>query len=241
MTSWLTNALLRVAESPPEELEGFALGRGLPSQIFEEMRIGLWEAQSEPAPDLSFAKQNGQFGEKRAGWMSVPLWSPRCKLLGVIFRRWDGTKEFRDYMLPESKVVPVFIGLTPSAMMRIWAGGSVWIVEGIFDMSIAHVVPKEDVVLGCGTANLTRNQVNFLSRFLAVGAMVHVVFDTDKTGRDHAAGYTDPNTLKYHPGVVERLQKVGLNCRDVRYHGGKDPGEIWERGGKAALASAFNL
>lgn len=241
MQNWLTHGLLNAACNPPEEFEGFALGRGLPQKIFEEMKIGLWSAQGDPAPDESYAKRYGARGEKRIGWMSVPIWSPRIKVIGVIYRPWDGTKAFSDFMLADTKSAPAYIGLTPSAMQRIWDGGDVWIVEGLFDMAIGHVIPKKDVVLACGTANLSKLQLNFLRRFLAQNAMVHVVYDTDKTGRDHAQGYTDPNTGKYMTGVCDRLAKVGVRCRDVRYRGGKDPGEIWERGGKSALASAFNL
>lgn len=241
MQAWLTQGLLNAASDAPEELEGFILGRGLPQRIFDEMRIGLWHRQEDPAPDEVYAKRYGPHGEERDGWMSVPIWSPRIKVIGVIYRSWDGSKEFSDYMLPDSKWSPAFIGLTPSVLQRIWEGGDVWVVEGLFDMTIGHVIPKKDVVLGCGTANLSRLQLNFLKRFLAPTAMVHVVFDMDKTGRDHAEGYTDPKTSKYMPGVCDRLLKVGVRCRDVRYRGGKDPGEIWERGGKPALASAFNL
>ena len=173
--------------------------------------------------------------------MSVPIWSPRIQVIGVLYRPWDGTKEFRDYTLPESKWNPAFIGLTPSVLQKIWNGGDIWVVEGLFDMTIGHVIPEKDVVIACGTANLSHLQVNFLKRFLSPSAMVHITYDEDKTGRDHAAGYTDGKTGKYMPGVCDRLTRVGVRCRDVRYRGGKDPGVIWETGGKSALASAFNL
>ena len=241
MRAWLTEGVLSAAAAAPEELEGFVLGRGLPQNLFEEMKIGLWGRQPTPASDEVYAKRNGEFGQKREGWMSVPIWSPRIQLIGVIYRLWDGNKEFRDYMLPESKWAPAFIGLTPSVLQKIWDGGDIWVVEGLFDMTIGHVIPKKDVVLACGTANLSRLQVNFLKRFLAPTAMVHIVYDEDKTGRDHAAGYTDVKTGKYMPGVCDRLKRVGVRCRDVRYRGGKDPGIIWEAGGKPALAAAFNL
>lgn len=242
MKEWLTKALLESAVDLPEEFEGHVLGRGLPHQLFEEMRIGVWKPPQDPAPDPAFIKQgNGERGQNRAGWMSIPFWSPKGHVVGVEYRRWDGVKEVRDYRLPESRWVPVFIGLTPSALQKIWDGGDVWLVEGVFDMTIAHVVPKKDVVLACGTARITKTQIDFLARFLGPTAMVRVVFDEDETGRRQVSGYTDEATKKWVPGVPERLERVGVRCIPIRYRGGKDPGEIWEKGGRTALLHAFNL
>ncbi len=41
MREWLTEALLSSAEDTPQEAEGYVLGRGLPSRLMEEMRVGL--------------------------------------------------------------------------------------------------------------------------------------------------------------------------------------------------------
>ena len=243
MRDWLTTAILEAAERVPEELEGYILGRGLPTALMEEMRIGLWEPPSEKAPDESYRKQNGARGEFRKGWMSVPYWSPRGRLVGVEYRTWsfDEEKRVRDYRLPESNWIPVFIGLTPSNLQKIWDGGDIWLVEGLFDISLQHVVPKGDVVLACGTARLSRLGLNFIKRFLAPGAMVHVAFDEDETGRKQVDGFTNEENGKWIPGVPDRLQRVGVRTRAVRYLGGKDPGEIWEKGGRSALSTAFRL
>lgn len=241
MREWLSDAILRAAVDLPEEFEGYVLGRGLPLSLMEEMRIGIWRHSSSVAPEVGFIRQgNGDRGQLREGWMTVPFWSPKGRIVGVEFRRWDGVKEVRDYRLPESKWVPVFIGLTPSVLQKIWNGGDVWLVEGVFDMAIAHVIPKKDVVLACGTARITRNQVDFLHRFLGPTAMVRVVFDEDETGRRQVMGYMD-EANKWVPGVPERLERVGVRSVAIRYRGGKDPGEIWEKGGRSALEKAFNL
>ena len=108
-------------------------------------------------------------------------------------------------------------------------------------MALAHVIPEGDVVLGCGTARLSRDQTNFLARFLTSSSMVHVAFDEDETGRRMVTGYEDPKTGKWVTGVLDWLERVHINSRHVRYRGGKDPGEIWEAGGKPALRKAFNL
>ena len=241
MREWLTHAVLESAQDLPEELEGYVLGRGLPRALMEEMKVGFWRSPSVESPDPVFNKRNGDRGQYREGWLSVPQWSPRGRLVGVEFRVWDGEKEVRDYRLPEGKWIPVFIGLTPSALQKIWKGGDVWLVEGVFDISLQHAVPAKDVVLGCGTARASWNHVSFLSRFLAPSAMVYVAFDMDETGRRQIAGYRDDSTGKWIQGVPDRLERVGVRARPVTYRGGKDPGEIWEQGGKAALREAFNL
>ena len=241
MREWLTKAVFDSALDLPEELEGYVFGRGLDFAIAEEMRVGLWRPPSTPSPDPVFNKRNGAHGEYRAGWLTAPMWSPRGELVGVEFRVWDGPKEIRDFRLPHSKWVPVFLGLTPSVLRKIWDGGDVWLVEGLFDCSLQHAVPSTDVVLGCGTARLSRLQLLFLTRFLRPWAQVHVVFDMDATGRRQITGFTDEASGKWVPGVPDRLNRVGIRNEAPVYRGGKDPGEIWDSGGAAALRESFNL
>jgi len=131
--------------------------------------------------------------------------------------------------------------MTPSVLEKIWKGGNVWLVEGVFDLSISHVLPSGDVALACGTARVTRLQMSFLKRFLGRGATVFVAFDEDPTGRAQVEGYFDSKTERRMPGVIERMQRVEIPCVDVRYRGGKDPGEIWESGGREALRKSFRL
>lgn len=241
MREWLTRALLEAADDLDEEITGYVLGRGLPSALATEMRVGVWKTPREAAPDPLFTHRHGESGRYREGWLTVPMWCPRGTLVGVEFRVWDGEKEVRDYRLPESKWTPVFIGLTPSVFQKIWNGGDVWLVEGVFDMALQHAVPKKDVVLACGTARVTRQQLDFLVRFLSPQAQVHVIFDMDETGRRQISGFISEDTGKRIPGVPERLDRVGIRSRAPDYRGGKDPGEIWETGGKLALQGSFNL
>tara|TARA_R110000824_G_scaffold151258_1_gene322227 strand:- start:506 stop:1237 length:732 start_codon:yes stop_codon:yes gene_type:complete len=240
---WLTRAVLSAAQNVPEALEGFILGRGLPYTLMEEMHIGFWQAPLETAPEEGYRKRCGPRGQFRNGWMSIPYWSPKGHIVGVEYRTWGfgEEKKVRDYRMPESKWVPAFIGLTPSVLLKIWAGGDVWLVEGLFDISLQHAVPKKDVVLGCGTARVSRLQLNFLVRFLSPSAMVHCAFDMDETGRKQLTGFTDEESGRWIPGVPDRLERVGLRSRAVSYRGGKDPGEIWEAGGRSALKRAFRL
>lgn len=240
--AWLHEALLNSAGNLSEDARGYALGRGLKKSLIEELQIGQWELPQSESSDPAFSKKNGPRGKSRVGWLTVPYWSPRSKALGVEFRTWDQEqKTVRDYRVEEAKYSPNFIGLAPSVLDKVWRGGDVWLVEGVFDLALAHVVPQRDVVLACGTARLTQPQLDFLLRFLDPSATVHVAYDEDETGRKQVTGYQDEATGKWYPGVPDRLKRVGVRSRAVRYSGGKDPGEIWERGGKQALAKAFRL
>ena len=241
MRDWLTNAVLDSSAYLPEGAEGYVLGRGLPFSLMEEMKVGLWTPPEPPSPDTTFSYRHGDRGSRVHGWLTLPLWSPRGRVLGVEYRRWDGEKEVTKFFLPDAAWCPAFIGLTPSALNRIWEGGDVWLVEGVFDLALAHAVPSEDTVLGCGGAKLTRSHLAFLQRFMRPNAMVHVAFDMDETGQKMATGYIHPDTGRRVWGVVERLTHAGLRAHRVEYRGGKDPGEVWERGGTSALRRAFSL
>jgi hypothetical protein len=237
---WLREAVLRAHENLSEEMFGYALGRGLPSPLLREMLVGEWVPLDEEAPDDDFKEKNGARGEWRKGWLTIPYWTPAGSLAGMEFRTWgEGGKQVRDFRTPTSKWAPCYIGLTPTTLKKIWEGGDVWIVEGVFDLSITHAIPKRDVALACGTARLSRSQADFLARFLSPSATVHVAYDMDKTGRAQTEGYRDESNGKWIPGVPERLRRMGLKARAVSYRGGKDPGEIWEAGGKPLLSKMF--
>lgn len=240
MQEWLTQALEKSAQLIPEEAEGFVLGRGLPAWLYGEMRVGVWRTPETSSPDQKYAKLIGSSWEGREGWLTVPFWSPRGVVLGVEFRTIELQKKVWEYRLPSAKWNPVFMGLTSTTFQKIWEGGDVWLVEGVFDLSLSHAVPERDVVLACGTAHLSANQLNFLVRFLSSSATVHVCFDEDPSGRRAVEGYIDDDG-KRRMGVLELLKRVHLRGRDVRYRGGKDPGEIWERGGKPALTTTFKV
>ena len=222
-----------------EEASCFVSGRGLPRSLAQSMGVGLWDSgQYEDCPEDVFADRHGPTGQNMNGHISVPLWSPRGVLVGVEWRRWDGEKEVTKYFLSNSKWEPAFLGMTPRSLSLISQGSDIWLVEGLFDLSLAHVV--EGVVLACGGAKMTRNQAEFLKRFVRSTAMVHVCFDMDETGRNMAEGFFHPETGKKVWGVSERLTFSGVRNRIV-YYKGKDPGEIWEEGGRSLLRDRIKL
>lgn len=237
MRDWLKNAIESC--ELPEHAEGYVLGRGLPYKLAEELKVCIWQAQSTRSPDRSY-HNNGVMGHRVHDWLCIPLYSPRGRLLGCEYRNLE-KKEVRKYHMQETNWVPVFGGMCPTVFQQIADGSDVWLVEGIFDIALKKALPDKDVVLSMGGAKMTNLQKDFLQRFVRKSATVHVCFDMDETGRNMAQGYVHPDTGREVWGVAKRLEKVNINTRLVQYTGGKDPGEIWERGGTFALKQSFKL
>lgn len=230
--TWLEEALSNCTLT--EEVEGYLLGRGAKESTIEDEGIVTWKALTTRAPDENFRKWYGSYGERIVGYLVCPVRSPKGALLGFEARS-IREKRITDFRLPEAKWNPFWLGLQ-AGMQKIWDGGDVWIVEGLFDKcALEWAVPETDAVLASVRAHLTREHIEFLRRYCK--GMVHMVYDNDKTGRDATYGYMD-DTGKRIPGSLDRLARVGLRCRDVPYSG-KDPGAVWDRGGAAAVRAAF--
>jgi len=236
---WLARSL--GAMRLTEDAEGYLLGRGMRESRIAEIGVVVWDPTRVPGnpPDQEFNKTLGHRGAFVAGTIAFPLRAPHGDIVGVEFRAWFGEKRMRQFLLPESAWTPMFAGMTTSVMQRIWDGGDVWVVEGIFDAAaLEHVVPEGDAVLGTLRARVSKAHADFLSRCCA--GTVHMVYDQDETGRNMTFGYVDATTKKKVWGALDSLRRVGVTCRDVPYSGGKDPGEIWDAGGVPALRNAFD-
>ena len=236
--TWLAQHLAKCALT--EEVEGYLYGRAAKTETIEAMGLVAWQPMDNPSPDTAtkgFTERYLAYGERLTGRLIIPLHSPRGQLIGFHARSIDEKKDTR-YLLPEAAWNPVWQGLI-DAMARIWDGGDVWLVEGLVDkFPMEWVVPVADAVLACGTANLSNFQLEFLRRYCR--GYVHVVYDNDETGQQGLRGRIDKQGKKW-PGVLERMDRVGLRNRPVPYRGGKDPGEIWDNGGLAGLQAAFPM
>ena len=234
-TEWLQQAL--AACTLTEEVEEYLLGRGAKPETIRAERMVTWSSAPTACPDPDFSKRYGSRGEKLSGFMVCPVRSPRGRLLGFEARNIN-VKVIQDFRLPESKWTPFMLG-TRRALPKIWAGGDVWITEGLFDLCpLEWLVPPGDAVLATVRAHLGRMHVEFLRRFCR--GWVHMVYDRDGTGRKATTGFRE-DTGKWMPGALENLERVGLRCTDVTYSGGKDPGEIWDKGGVTGLRAAFRM
>jgi len=241
VNNWLQMALDRGRDNITDEAEGYLLGRGMMPTTVEWLRVGVWPELDEIAPDPVFRERYGDRGEKLVGRLAYPLLSPRGGLIGFESRSMH-EKSVTRYLLPNAAWNPVLIGF-PKAMGKVWAGGSIWVVEGLFDLTaLERIVPEQDAVIATVRAKLTQKHVEWIRRFLdrrSALTQVNMVYDNDETGRRGVTGYTDEKTGKFRWGALKQLGSVDVPVEDIRYKGGKDPGEIWERTGTEGLRAAF--
>lgn len=223
-----------------EDHEGYFLGRGAQESSLLRLGIKTWTPLQEDAPAEDFRGRYGPRGEKLVGWVLWPLLSPRGRTLGFAGRR-HGEKVITRYLLPEGGWNPIWTGLTPDAMQRIWDGGDVFVVEGIFDLfPLEWVVPTKDVVLGSERARLTDKHIEFFRRYIRrPGQQVWMVYDNDEAGQKGMYGGLD-ETGKKRWGALQRLEWVKVRATALKYSG-KDPGEVWNQGGLARVRATFNL
>lgn len=238
MTGWLSEALSQCELT--ESVEGYLLGRGAKESSYQELGVVTWvHSYKNPLGDERFRKHySPPRGLNIEGWLVSPLYSPRGKVIGFEARN-TRQKALTEFLLQGAGWSPIWLGLCPSVMERIWKGCDVWIVEGLFDMfPLQWAVPETDVVLATLRARLTNKHVEFLRRFSK--GWVNMVYDLDEQGRKATHGWTDLSG-KYRWGALDKLKRVGIKCRDVPYTGGKDPGEIWDKGGVAGIRAAFSM
>lgn len=233
--SWLASALEGFTLTT--EVEEYLWRRGAKDESITAFGIRTWGELPEPSPDPVFRKRHKPRGEDLQGMLVCPLRSPKGAVLGFEARS-IVEKKLSRYLLPEAAWNPIWVGLTPATMSRIWDGSDIWIVEGLFDLfPLEWVVPTGDVVLGTGRAKLTEKHVEFLARFCR--GWVNLVYDNDPTGQKGMRGWVEAETGKRHWGAKETLDRVGVKSRIISYIGGKDPGDIWKAGGVRALQEAF--
>ena len=235
---WLENALAQCTLT--DDAEGYLLGRGVREESIQEIGFKTW-ASPEEVPDVSFKARYKPYNDEGAdleGYLIAPLRSPRGTLLGIEGRS-IRDKALSRYLLPNASWNPIWLGMTPEKMARIWAGGDVWVSEGTFDLTpLEWVIPSTDVSLGSGRAKLSDKHIEFLRRFCK--GWVYIVYDNDEAGRKGTHGWVD-ETGKERWGAIQKLERVGLRNRAISFRGGKDPGEIWDRGGIEGLKTAFSL
>jgi hypothetical protein len=201
----------------------YFLGRGATTAQAGIWHLGEWAGAD--LPDPTFHKRYGQNGSRLLGWYCWPLRTPANVVVGLEFRNPD-KKEIVKYLVEPDANPHAIWTCTPDSFTRVWQGNPVWLVEGIFDaLALQWAVPNTDAILACGRANLTRKQAESLRRLGA--PYVHVVFDRDDAGQ------------RGTEMAIKSLKAVNLRHDVVPYTGGKDPGEVWSKGGRTAVQAAF--
>lgn len=206
--------------------------RGLTSEFSERVDVGVWQPPGSACSDAGFRMRCGPRGEKIAGRMTLPLFTPRGEVMGVEAR--SLSKDLTGYRMPNSKWSPAWV-TTSNPTQALWNKGRVWIVEGFFDLvALVRVVPETDVVIATLRAGMSRAQIEHLRRFARNGVVV--AYDNDEAGKRATFGYRDGSRKRF--GVVDYMERVGLHVTVCRYIG-KDPGDIWLTKGDRGLLRAF--
>ena len=235
--NWLSTHLPTLTLT--ESHEGYFLGRGASEESIIQHGVTSWANLPEPCSDPEFADRYGEHGERLEDFAVWPLFSPRGDLIAIEGRPIPayGLRKAERYLLTEAEWQPIWFGLTPETMERIWNGCDVWIVEGLFDLfALEWAIPKGDVVLASLRAKLTDKHVEFLRRFCK--GWVKMVYDNDEAGRNGVHDWIDDNGKKRW-GALHRLERVEVKAMSVPYRG-KDPGEIWNQGGIAGIRATFS-
>lgn len=224
-----------------EEAEGYLYGRGATEGLIESLEVREWSPSLEASPSAAFRQRYGPRGEKLTGMLVFPILSPTGMLIGMEARtpsQDPSEKRISEFRLPEASWNPFLVN-TPQAVARMWDGGSIWVCEGVYDLfALARVIPSKDALVATLKAGLAKNHIQFFSRFCR--GQVYMVYDNDETGRRATHGFYDPEMQKYRPGAMGLLTKAGLTAVDFRYRG-KDPGEVWSKGGASLLQSTFQI
>jgi DNA primase len=243
--SFLETALANMALAP--DTEGYLLGRGAKEETIEELGIKTWTPLPTPHDDKLWRERYGPDGrgEWIKGWAILPIYSPRGRLLGFEGRNPNPDKGLKasHFYLPEASWNPIWLGMRPSVMQKIWDGGAIWVSEGYFDaFPLEWAIPEGDVSMATARARLGDKHLQFLCRFLAKNTLypkVHMAYDNDETGRKATHGYVDEKTGKERWGALRKLSKAGIDNRHVPYAGVKDPGEIWDKHGPSGMRATF--
>lgn len=232
ISEWLGDRFRTLSLS--EEAEGYLLGRGATPESIVHFGFVEWGPSKEKAPDESFRKKYGEYGQYLEGQIAYPLYAPSGRLIGFEARS-RHEKKITEFRTPEASWNPVLVN-APEAARKMWSGGSVWVTEGMWDLlPLRMVIPAEDVVVATLRARLSPTHVTFFTRFLQ--GRVNMVYDNDETGRKATLGWKD-DTGKWRFGALGLLKKAGLRGVDFRYRG-KDPGEVWSSGGIGKMRRVF--
>lgn len=233
MTSWLEEHLDQCGMT--REHQTYLLGRGARPTTLTDLKVCTWEPLAQKSPDPEFCHQFGNLGSKLEGHIITPFWAPSGRVIGFESRALP--KKIYKYMCPEAQWNPHFVGLSPAKMARIWAGADVWVVEGAYDMYALEQLDPEPVVLGTLTAKLSSGHLAFLSRYMR--GIVNLTYDNDTPGRNGLHGWVDESGKK-HWGAVQKLTQAQIKHRVISYTG-KDPGVVWDTGGKQSIHSQFGM
>ena len=237
-SSWLYDSYLSMRMG--EDALAYLWSRGARDETISRLGITEWDPDRvvSGSPPGEFSRRFGKRGERLASSIFVPFFSPCGTFLGFEARSYDGTKVISEYRTREASWAPVLFG-NPSGYFLLESGYDAWVVEGIYDyFAVEWVLPERTAPFSTLRAHFSPQVLTFFSRFS--NGRVCGVYDNDQTGQNSTHGFFTRDG-DWRNGAVEKLRRLGVDAHPYKYSGGKDPGELWKKGGVEALKSGFGI
>ena len=220
MDDWVRKGL----SLPLKEYYQYLSKRGVTSE--SSVRFCSWSLCDSPCP--KFTSQFGKQGGRLQKHLIIPITSPRDKIIGLEARLVmpDGSKRVTQYRSVEAQWNPYFLG-APEAFSALHQGHDLWIVEGVFDkVALDKVVPKGDAVIATLRAGMDTLSIDMIRHYYRPSSTIYVCYDNDETGR------------KKSSWLDMEFKKRSMRSIVWKYRG-KDPNDVFTRGGEPALIRAF--
>ena len=185
------------------------------------MRAGLVEIPAFAQVDV------GRRGESVDGWVGFPVTSP-TGIVGIEFRNIEKKRIVKHY-LPSAAWGPTWIG-TKDYTRKCFEGSPLWVVEGVFDLfALRWAIPHP--IVSASKAYFTSRQRVFIERYARHG--VRFALDNDEFGKKSLHGEGEKQ------GLLARLEWSGVRDVVAVRYSGKDPGDVWNKGGERSIIAQF--
>lgn len=190
--------------------------RGVSDEQIDLFRIGYVDQRLPSLKEATTFMKWCHGGEKLDDMLVLPLTNTLGQCKGFQFRHVDRDRGgYTDFMVVRDE--PVLFGLA-EAVKASWETGSIWLVEGAFDLfPIQRTCPNVVAML---TGRITKQMVRLLRRLVDE---VWLAFDMDATGRETCDKFVRFHGREFRTNVVDFPRVPKLDGKRT-----KDPSDLWE-------------
>lgn len=225
--AWLDDLVAFAQDRMTDRVREALYARGVSDEQIALYRIGHLQRTLPPLEGADdFLAWSGH-GQKLNDVFVLPLTNALGAIKGVQFRYCDRDHAgYMDFMLDKSE--PVLFGLA-QAMPHVWDTGSIFLVEGVFDLfPVQRAFPG---VVATLTARVTDEFTRFLRRCTS---QIWLGYDNDETGRRATERFikTRGSDFNVKPVLYPSVQMP--NGKRT-----KDPCDLWETWGEARTQHFF--
>lgn len=218
---WLSKGL----KPPLPQYKDYLDSRGVNS--LSKVNFSSWES-TFVSDCPKFIAYFGERGERLKSHLIIPIYSPRGNIIGLEARLVlpDGSKKVTQYRSLEAQWNPYLLG-SESAFKSLSEGYDLWIVEGVFDkIALDRIIPQGDSVVASLRAGMDTLSITMIERYYRPSSTIYICYDNDETGRKKASW------------LHFEFKKRNIRSVVSRYRG-KDPNEVWQKGGDGLLSLTF--